>query len=215
MRHLAVVTGLAAEAAQIRAAARRLGASPPPIACATGPEPAAALCRRLIAEGAEAIVSFGVCGGLDPALRPGDLVLAEAACTAPDGPGAFSPVPPDPMPLDPDLRTHLATALARAGVAVHGGTVAGCTRPVATVFDKRTLAAATGAVIVDMESYGVARAAQAVGMPVAVLRAVLDPARQSVPRAALAAATPDGQIHLGAMIAALARRPWEVAAMIR
>ncbi len=42
---------------------------------AAGAEAAA---RRLIDEGSDALVSFGLAGGLDPALRPGALIVPSA-----------------------------------------------------------------------------------------------------------------------------------------
>ena len=71
------ITGLTAEA---RIAARcggllRAGGGTP-----AGAERAA---RQLVAEGAGALVSFGLAGGLDPALRPGALVVP-ARITLPD-----------------------------------------------------------------------------------------------------------------------------------
>ncbi len=84
MTELGVVTGLAFEARLIEKAFARRRSAMPRLACAgPGPERARAAAARLAAEGAQVLVSFGLCGGLDPALAAGDLVLAEAVIVAP------------------------------------------------------------------------------------------------------------------------------------
>ena len=79
MTRTAFIVGLAAEARVLRRAAGGLDPSlPGRIACAAAaPERARAGAERLLAEGAGALVSFGIAGGLDPVLMPGDLVLPE------------------------------------------------------------------------------------------------------------------------------------------
>jgi len=46
-----------------------------------GPERAAAAAERAIADGAPGLISFGIAGGLDAAVRAGDVVLADAVVT--------------------------------------------------------------------------------------------------------------------------------------
>ena len=66
-----------------------------------------------------------------------------------------------------------------------------------------------------METHAVARAARAAGLPFAVVRAVSDSAAFALPRAAQAGFKADGEPDVGAVIAALVRRPWELPALIR
>ena len=66
-----IVVGLAAEAR----VARPLGW---PIAIGGGTVAGAeAAAERLVREGVTALVSFGIAGGLDPALRPGTIVVPQ------------------------------------------------------------------------------------------------------------------------------------------
>jgi adenosylhomocysteine nucleosidase len=69
---VAAVTGLAAEARIAREVGLR--------ALAGGGDAArtAAAISRLIGEGATGLVSFGICGGLDPRLASGTMVLPRA-----------------------------------------------------------------------------------------------------------------------------------------
>jgi hypothetical protein len=66
-----------------------------------------------------------------------------------------------------------------------------------------------------METHVVRQRAGRAGLPYAVLRAVSDPAGRAVPSAALAGFAPDGRADVGAVLAALARRPWELPALLR
>ncbi|HEX9790448.1 MAG TPA: hypothetical protein VGA60_07285 [Kiloniellales bacterium] len=206
MTRIAVVTGLAAEAKLIQKAHRRAGRDAPPMACAGADSGRAqAHAARLIAEGATVLLSFGLCGGLDPALRPGDLLLAETVLL-PDG---------TRLPTSAPHRHRLRARLETAGIRSVGGTLAGSDGPVATAEAKRAHFAQTGACAVDMESHGVAGAAQAAGVPMLVLRAVADPAARTLPRAALAVVGPDGRLRVFRALATMYVRPWEGPALVR
>ena len=150
--------------------------------------------------GARGLVSFGVCGALDPAFAVGDVVIADGV-VAEDG----------HRPADAAWAAILRAALpnARAGLVAGGDAVVG------SVAAKAALRGASGAAIVDMESHAVARAAHDAGLPFAVVRAVSDTAAVALPRAAQAGFRPDGEPDVTAVIAALARRPWELPALIR
>lgn len=174
-----IVTGLRAEAKLLRGL--------PLVACA-GAEPETAA-RALLAAGATRLVSFGLAGGLDPALAPGTLVLATQVIT--DG---------QSWPTDAAWADSFPQAL-RAPLL-------GVTAPLTTGAAKATAFARTGAVAVDMESGAVARVAAVVGVPLLVLRAVADPARQVVPTAALRCMDDQGRLRPRAALAALLLHPW-------
>lgn len=184
-----IVVGLRAEARL----ARRLGA---PVEAGGGTAAGAeAAAERLIRAGVRGLLSFGLAGGLDPALRPGDVlvpgrVLSDAGSWA----------------ADPALRHALG--LGCAGPVFGGGAV------LATAAAKRGLYARTGAVAVDLESAAVARAAERHGLPFAVLRAVCDPASRDLPRAALVALDGAGRIGALRVLGAVAARPREVPALL-
>ena len=203
---LGFVTGLAAEAKMIEKAFARAGRTPPLLACAgPGPERARAAATRLAQSGAVLLVSFGICGGLDPELRPGDLLLADTVLTD-DGAR---------HPTSAEHRPALEARLSGFGLRIAAGPLLGQDRPLAGAADKSARFAASGAVAVDMESFGVARAAQAAGLPFLVVRAVADPAERNLPRAALKAIGPDGRLKLFSALAAMYLRPWESPALIR
>ncbi len=65
---LAVVTGMSSEAALLAAADSLLVRCEGP-----GPDAARRAAEGAVAEGATALMSFGLAGGLDPALAPGHI----------------------------------------------------------------------------------------------------------------------------------------------
>ena len=203
---LGFVTGLAAEAKLIEKAFARAGQAPPRLACdGPGPERAGAAAARLAQDGAVLLVSFGICGGLDPELRPGDLVLADTVLS---GDGAR-------YRTSAEQRPFLEARLSDLGFRIANGPLLGQDQPLASAADKAARFADNGARAVDMESHGVARAAQAAGLAYVTLRAVADPAERNLPRAALKAIGPDGRLKLFPALAAMYLRPWESPALIR
>ncbi len=206
MTRLAVVTGLAAEAACIERAATALAeADRPSVYCAAASVARArAGAERALAAGAGALMSFGIAGGLAPDLEPGAVVLAEAV-VAPGG---------RRVATDPAWRERF---LRRAGsaLAVSVAPLAGSDRVVASAADKRALFRATGAVAVDMESHGVAAAAEAAGVPLVVLRVVADPAGRAIPWCALGAVDAEGGLRPLTVVRRLLVRPWEGVALVR
>jgi adenosylhomocysteine nucleosidase len=196
---IGVVTGLRAEA-------RCLRGLDVAVAC-SGARPARARAEaaRLIAEGAAGLVSFGLAGGLSPALASGDLVLADAVVLP--GGGRIA--------TDLAWRNRISARVEVAGRAPRQATVAGSDRLLATVAAKRALFEATGALAVDMESHAVAEAAHRAGLPFVVLRAIADPADQALPRAAMTALGASGEVRLLTVARALLERPGELPALLR
>ncbi len=146
-----------------------------------------------------ALISFGLCGALAASLRCGDLIVA----TQVDGPDG-------PIAADAGLGARIAGALPGS----IRGRVLGSDAIVGDAAGKAALAASTGAIAVDMESHVVALAAQRAGAPFAVVRAVSDAAADTLPRAAQAGFRADGEVDVLAVLAALARRPWEIVALV-
>ena len=170
--------------------------------CGMGPEKAAQAARALLAEGATALVSYGVAGALAPGLAPGALLLPERVSFL----GSCRVV-------DVSWRERVQQRLAPE-VNLVGDLLLTLKEPVATVLDKARLRRETGAVAVDMESGAVLAAAAAAGVPSLVLRAIVDGAETSLPRAVLGGDN-HGQPRGAAVIQALLRRPWELAAVLR
>jgi adenosylhomocysteine nucleosidase len=157
------------------------------------------LAERLLAEGAEGLLSFGIAGGLDPALRSGDLLVGETVQW--EG---------ERFAADAAWATHLLSSIP----GTRKGIVAAVSRIAATPEAKRALYEG-GASVVDMESGAMARVAAAAGKPFAVLRAVADPAQRGLPRSVFVGLAPDGSARPLAVMGALCKRPWELPGLIR
>ena len=134
------------------------------------------------------VVSAGVCGGLDPALRAGDLVLPDAVLN--DG-GLRLPV----------TGSVAQRATAAGSVSARTGVMASVSRTVATPEAKAALRAATGAVAVDMESAAILEAAAVRGCSSLVVRAVSDDARETLPDELTRLMGADGRIRCGGILA--------------
>jgi adenosylhomocysteine nucleosidase len=179
---LGLVVGLAAEAR----VARPLGW---PIAIGGGTYAGALLAaERLVRSGVKALVSFGVAGGLDPALRPGTVLVPQMVLT--DG---------RHVPTDPALNQRLG----RQSEVI----LLGADRIVASAAAKTALFTATRAGAVDIESGAVALVASRHGIPFAVLRAICDPAERDLPPAALIAPNRRGGIRLARIIGSVLKQP--------
>ena len=157
-------------------------------------EGAAAACHRLIARGVHSLASFGLAGGLHPALRPGALVVPDVVLSN-DG----------HWPTHPPLAARLGTV----GGALYSGSAV-----IVTAAAKEALFTRTGAAAVDLESAAVAETAARHALPFAVLRAICDPAQRGLPRAALVALGRDGRIDGRAVLRETVRRPRDIAALI-
>jgi hopanoid-associated phosphorylase len=186
-----VAVGLKSEAALLPAGTRIL---------VSGGDPArlAALLEAL-PDDVTGVLSFGIAGGLAPGVATGSVLAATALHSLS---GIF--------PADPGW----GAALIERCSAVPAILAASDTL-LASVEAKRALHRATGAAAVDMESGAAARFAQTRGIPFAALRAIADGPEDILPRAAAAALKPDGSPAPLRVIAGLARRPWELPALIR
>ncbi len=146
--------------------------------------------RAALTPGISGLVSFGVCGGLDPGLTAGDLIINSSNL---------------------GWRDRLSLGLPEASC----GQVIGSATMVGSAGEKSALRRETGANAVDMETHIVTRVAVALGLPFAVIRAVSDPADHALPRAAMAGLKADGRPDIGAVLGAVCRRPWELPALLR
>jgi len=159
------------------------------------PEGAADVSRLLIEEGAAALVSFGLAGGLNPALAPGAVLVPDRVV---EGGNAYQ--------CDPALVAWLGGATM--------GTMLGGAKIAVTAAEKASLFAAFGADAIDLESGAVARVALAHGLPFGVLRAVADPAERNLPPAALIALNQAGQIGFLRVLASVFRNPGQIPALL-
>lgn len=168
-----------------------------------GPRRAEQAASALLGQGCDALLSFGLAGGLDPSLRAGALLNASAILTAEQA----------SLPCSDALRTLLECEL--GDDVLHGAALYSAEQPVVSHAHKRALHERLAVLAVDMESAAIGRVARGRDVPFAALRCVVDPSDFSLPRAALVGMAEDGGNRPLASAAALLRRPWELPDLIR
>ncbi len=202
MTRLGIVTGLALEAAILDRHFKKFerGASLPDIRIAGADGARARLAARgMIDEGVTALMSFGIAGALDPALVPGDLVIAtriigpEGECVVAD-----------------EAWTVRLKGLVENQCNVINADLSGSDGAVSTPAAKHEMFHATGAVAVDMESFAVALAARDAGISFCAVRAIADPAHRGLPGWAPGAISPGGKTRPMAVLSGIFSRSGQI-----
>lgn len=210
---LGVVTGLQFEAEIVRRRAQETAANN-----AAGQDSLAVVCKgpgqtrageaasALLADGATALLSFGVAGGCDPALPPGTAIVATGVRDL--GIGG------EVLYTNREWQRRMKSMLL-GNVLLETAQIASANAPLTRSRDKRALFEDVGAAAVDMESAAVARAAVGASVPFMALRVVIDPVDLSVPPAAVSGMRPDGSTAAAAVTGSVLRRPGDLWALIR
>jgi hypothetical protein len=81
--------------------------------------------------------------------------------------------------------------------------------------EKQSLYRSHGALVADMESHLVARAAARLGIPFAILRCISDEAGADLPPAIAVAMHPDGSLALGAILKSILTNPGQLPTLMR
>ena len=154
--------------------------------------------------GLRAVISFGIAGGLDPSLHPGDIVVATAVIAET---GAWK------MPKG--VVSAMADRVRASGISVAQGALVGVEEPVLLPSEKAAIRRETDAIAVDMESHIGAAYAAANDLPFAAIRVISDPAIRALPPLAKQALKADGRVDFGAVATGLARAPSEISKLLR
>jgi adenosylhomocysteine nucleosidase len=194
-----VITGLAQES--------RIAAGPgvSHVMCSgSDPDRLRAQLSGLDPTGLRAVISFGIAGGLDPALHSGDVVVATAVIAEE---GAWK--------VPPSVVSAMTDRVRASGLQIAQGALVGAEEPILLPATKASMHEATDAIAVDMESHIGAAYAARNGLPFAAVRVISDPAERALPPLAKRALKPDGRIDFAAVIAGLARAPSELSTLLR
>ncbi|PYD75398.1 phosphorylase family protein [Novacetimonas pomaceti] len=193
---LGIVVGMEAEAALIRPffPNARFGISGATL------DGARRATSTLLACGVDAVLSFGLAAGLDPALYAGIILLPRHVVV--DGAR---------IPTDPAFSDWLGQGLR----SVQRGDLLQSDVIVSDAPRKAELFARSGCEGLDMESGVVAQVCSERKVPFAVLRVVCDPADRTLPPAAVVALQADGEIALGPILRSVLAHPGQIPALIQ
>ena len=196
MLRLGVITGLAEESAC-------LNIFPPetrPILRCSGAqsERAGVFAQRLIDEGCNGLLSFGMAGGLREDLQPGNIIIASMVY-GPEG-KVFE---------TSNLWRNRLNSLTNTDDSITIAPIIGVNEVISSSKAKKKLGLTSKAVAVDMESHIVGSVANKAGIPFMVIRAVIDPVGCSIPNWVLKNISEQGTPQYGAILAGLATHPWD------
>ena len=155
------IAALASECASLR---RHRPRAAPWLVVQSGPGAARAAdgAARAVDSGAGLLVSWGLAGGLGPAVAPGTVLLPRRVLE----PGA------EPLPVDAVWHARLCNLAGE--LALEQGDLLTAPAVLESPAAKRAAAAATRAVAVDMESSAIAAVAARANVPFVALRVVVD-----------------------------------------
>ena len=168
-----------------------------------GYEAARTAAQALVSAGVTALMTFGMAGGLDPALKAGSIVL----------PGELISPSGARFVTCRTWRERIAAAVS-SSQAVSEGNLLTSAVAIESVAAKAAAYQTSGAVAVDMESAAVAEVAAMARLPFIAVRVIVDTAADVLPRAVVAASRA-GRVQLGRLIAGLALAPGQIQPLIR
>lgn len=214
MKPIGIVSALAAEARTLGPATphgaglRQLADGALLAVSGMGESAAAAAARRLVLAGASALASFGMAGGLDPALICGTLLLPEQVAVYGRG-GSES----TGCATSREWRQRLRAALPAACIVCEGNLLTSA-RPIGRADAKAAAWRDTRAAAIDMESAAIAQVAGQARLPFIALRVIVDTASDELPEAVVAASA-GGELQIGVLLGGLLRAPGDVRSLIR
>jgi len=182
---VAVIAALELEAVILRRAFANTG--PDILVSGPGAGQAGRAASRALDRGANALVSWGLAGGLQADAGTGSVVLPEVVAS---DSGRYA--------ADPAWRERIVRLLGQR-YRILPGAVFTADRVLTTTAEKAALRERTGAAAVDMESAGVAAVAAAARVPFIAIRAVADTAADTLPARVAELVTDDGRTRLAAL----------------
>jgi nucleoside phosphorylase len=153
------------------------------------------------------VLNVGFAGGLQPHLGTGNAVLVtQVHTTHTDSTmaclGHSAAIEPD------SALTHLAAVAAeRAALRRHAGILLSTTELVLPAADKQRLGQHSGALAVDLESYGIGCIVAAQHLPFVVLRTIFDTSGDDLPASVATFTTPTGVLQTRHILGYCARHP--------
>ena len=168
-----------------------------------GERRAAQAAQALVDAGVGGLLSWGCAAGLGANLPAGALCLPSVV-VATDG---------QRWPVDAIWRRDVADAL--SAHAVFDGALVEAAQVIATSAAKSALATRAEAVVADMESATVARVAHCHGLPLLVVRSVVDPLGLTLPAVVTDHVDESGRVPMAPLLRGLLRHPSDLLTLLQ
>jgi adenosylhomocysteine nucleosidase len=204
MSVIGIVTGLKLEAEILRHSGKSWG-KPLPLITISGPGPRRAQehAEKLIKDGVDALMSFGLAGGLAPDLSAGSIIVPQEIHQL-----GFAPILSDAAwcgglkdCIDGQLNLREVNMVSLDSI-------------IDSVDTKHELWVQTGAGAVDMESAAIAECAARAGVPFIAIRAISDPAHSPLPPVVKQAVNTDGTTRPFGVMKSLLRHPRQMSELV-
>jgi adenosylhomocysteine nucleosidase len=156
----------------------------------------------------ELVLTCGFAGGLNPDLKPGDVVF-EIFPRSSRGDESQTKIGNQLEPTHVGCYEKLIAAGAKPAKLVCADRIA------TTAAEKKKLRAETGADAVEMESEAIHAVCRERGIPCATVRVILDTANEDLPLDFNALSKPDKSLDYGKLAWAIARSPGKIGALLK
>jgi adenosylhomocysteine nucleosidase len=157
----------------------------------------------------ELVLTCGFAGGLNPALKPGEVVFETSFRGSSRRESAQTGIGNQLEPTHVGCYEKLLAAGAKPAKFF-------CTDRIATtVAEKKKLRAETGADAVEMESGAIQAVCRERGIPCATVRVISDTAGEDLPLDFNALAKPDLSLDYGKLVWAIAKSPGKIGALLK
>ena len=175
MKHLGIITALLSEARcfyrqPLVNEPQKIAGNITLMVSGIGQHAANNAAQKLIAAGADALLSAGMAGSLSDSLKPGDLLVPRTVST--DTGQQFH--------CDPKWHEYVVSEIAEKLQKPHCGELLSTEKIIATTQNKRD-SGKYGAIAVDMESSAILQVAGEHQIPALVIRSIVDPLNYSIP----------------------------------
>ena len=159
--------------------------------------------QKLIAQGAEQLISWGCAGALAPELIAGELII----------PTSIQTHTGQNLPINSQWHKKITASLGQQKYS--SGILLESLHIVASAVEKSALYSSTQALATDMESAVVARIAQQANLPFMAIRSIVDDASFDLPHAIQYAMRDNGQVAIPKIITYLIYHPTEIPRLIQ
>jgi adenosylhomocysteine nucleosidase len=157
--------------------------------------------QKAVPTNCDAIISFGLCGGLSPQAQIGQAFICDTLVT-PDG------------TFQADVAWRKRLFAATKYYERHWWS-SGNFNTANTIAERAQLLAQTGCWVIDDETYAVAEFAKARGIAFQALRTVSDGAEDNLPQAVIDALNPDGTDDVEAVILSVIEDPVQIPDLLK